>query len=153
MRHAEIHSHKDGVAVAEALGLRDVVRGVCEAPRVHIRAGGTADIRAHVRSFLSARGWPGETIIRAGYDLKVFSIRPKAAFQVQTGNVSRTSSDLLKLQYLYTTERIDVAILAVPTKSAAAVLGSNLASFERVRGELTLFARVLSAPLVLIGFE
>jgi hypothetical protein len=72
---------------------------------------------------------------------------------VQTGNAARGSTDLLKLQYLYTSERIDVAILAVPTRLAAGRLGSNRASFERVRAELTLFARVLSIPLVLIGFE
>jgi hypothetical protein len=153
MHHAEIHSHKDGVAVAEELGLGEVVRGVCDAPRMVIRAGATGAIRAHVRTFLSERGWPGETSIKAGYDLKIFSLRPDAAFQVQTGNAARGSTDLLKLQYLYTSERIEVALLAVPTRGAAAKLGSNRASYERLRDELTLFSRVLSTPLVLIGFE
>jgi hypothetical protein len=153
VRHVEIHSHKGGVSVAESLGLRDVIERVCEAPGVKIRGGSSGEIRQHVRTFLSARGWPGETAVKFGYDLKVFSLRPDAAFQVQTGNAARVSTDLLKLQYLYTSERIDVAIMAVPMRVAAGKLGSNLASFERVHAEVTLFARILSLPLALIGFE
>lgn len=153
MRQAEIHSYKDGVIIAERLGLGEVVRSVCDAPRVKITAGATGEIRSHVRDFLSARGWPGETALHAGYDLKMFSLSPNAAFQIQTGNAARAHSDLLKLQYLYTRERIEVAFLAVPTRAAATRLGSNRAAFERVKGELELFARVLSLPLVLIGFD
>lgn len=153
MKAAGVYSHKDGVRIAESLGHGELIKAVADAPAVRITSGATKAVRGHVRRVLSAQGWPGETTFRAGYDLKVFSLGEQAAWQVQTGNAARAYYDLLKLQYLYTIERIEVAFLVVPTRAAAVRLGSNVASFERVQGELELFARVLSLPLVLIGVE
>lgn len=139
--------------VANELGLAELADKVVDAPAVKVVAGSTKAVRGHVRQFLSRHGWPGEAAFHTGYDLKVFSLGERAAWQVQTGNAARAHYDLLKLQYLYTVERIEVAFLVVPTRVAAARLGSNIAAFERVQGELALYARVLSLPLVLIGFE
>jgi hypothetical protein len=67
--------------------------------------------------------------------------------------VSRVFYDLLKLQYLFTKNKIEAAALAVPTKSGAQLLGSNIANFERLCGELQLYDRIITLPILVIAFE
>ncbi len=71
----------------------------------------------------------------------------------QTGNVSRAFYDLLKLQYLFNRNKIEAAALAVPTRAAAVKIGSNIANFERLCGELQLYDRIVTVPILLIAFE
>ena len=83
----------------------------------------------------------------------VTAIKDDLAFQVQTGNMSRAPYDLLKLEYLAQSKRIKAAAFALPTKFAAAKIGSNIANFERVSKELAVFAQVIHVPILLIAFE
>ena len=75
------------------------------------------------------------------------------AFQLQTGNMSRAPYDLLKLQYLFQSERIEAAALALPTKAAARTIGDNIANAERIINELELFDRVISVPIIVVAFD
>jgi hypothetical protein len=67
--------------------------------------------------------------------------------------MSRAPYDLLKLQYLFQTQRIEAAALALPTQSAAKIIGDNLAHAERVCRELKLFDRVITVPIIVVAFE
>ncbi len=126
---------------------------IFNAPDISISPNGTQVIRTHVRAALTQIGWSDEARLKDGYQLTVFSLHDDVGFQFQTGNVSRAFYDLLKLQYLYVTGRISVAISALPTNDASRVLGSNIANYERVISELTLFDRIISVPIMIIGFE
>ena len=75
------------------------------------------------------------------------------AFQLQTGNMSRAPYDLLKLQYLFQSGKIEAAALALPTKEAAKEIGDNIANAERVIKELQLFDRVITVPILVVAFE
>jgi len=75
------------------------------------------------------------------------------AFQLQTGNMSRAPYDLLKLQYLFQSQKIEAAALALPTKEAAKIIGDNIANAERVIRELQLFDRVITVPILVVAFE
>lgn len=71
----------------------------------------------------------------------------------QTGNVSRIYADLLKLQTLWSSEKITAGIIVLPLLSTSKLIGSNVASFERLKNELGIFSRVITMPLLLIGFN
>ena len=61
--------------------------------------------------------------------------------------------DLLKLQYLFSRNKIEAAALAVPTKSGALSLGSNIANYDRLCGELQLYDRIITLPILVVAFE
>ena len=82
-----------------------------------------------------------------------FPRKSDLAFQLQTGNISRYAYDLLKLQHLYSKHEIESAILAVPTKTAASKIGSNIANVERIWNEINIFDRFITLPIMLIAFE
>ncbi len=98
-------------------------------------------------------GWAQDVKIDQGLNLTISAMKDDLAFQLQTGNISRAPYDLLKLQHLYSTERIEAAVLALPTKVAAARIGSNVANAERVCKEMSIFNRVITLPILLIAFE
>ena len=85
--------------------------------------------------------------------LTVFAMKDDLAFQLQTGNMSRAPYDLLKLEYLFRSNRIEAAALALPTKEAAGIIGDNIANADRVCRELKLFDRVITVPIVVVAFE
>lgn len=122
-------------------------------PDINVTPRGGALIREYTRNQLALQGWSGEITINSEYELTVFSKKGELAFQIQTGNASRAPYDLLKLQYLYAERSIAAAVLALPTRNAAKVLGDNIANFDRVAGELALFDRIITVPLLLLAFE
>ena len=153
MQFAEAYSHHNGRAQWAERELDDWLTDVFQKPEIRIGPGCTTAIRDHVKSELAAEGWPFDVKIDQSFDLTVFGIKDDLSFHLQTGNASRAPYDLLKLQHLWSVRRIEAAALALPTKQAAANIGSNIASFERIMNELQLFDRTITVPIFLIGFE
>ncbi|MCY4184857.1 MAG: restriction endonuclease [Rhodobacteraceae bacterium] len=133
--------------------LREWFIQVFEAPKVPISPGCTLEIRKHVESMLLSQGWALNVGLDQNYRLTIFAEKQGTAFQLQTGNVSRAPYDLLKLQYLFQKKRINLAVLALPTKETAKIIGSNLANSERVINELKLFYQVITVPIIVIAFN
>jgi hypothetical protein len=153
MKLAWAYSHNNGDAEWVERDLRDWLTDIFEAPAIRLRPGITHDIREHVRKEFEKEGWAINVKIDPDYDLTVFAFRDDLAVHLQTGNMSRAPYDLLKLQYLYTAKRIEAAALALPTKSGAQALGSNIAHADRVSSELKLFSRIITVPIFLVAFE
>jgi hypothetical protein len=110
-----------------------------EAPEIPIGAGCTGRIRAHLQTELTNGGWSYNVRIDPTVDLTVTGRFRDLAFQIQTGNISRAVYDLVKL--------------AVPTKTAADLIASNVAHVDRIWKEVQLFDRIFTMPLLLISFE
>ena len=72
---------------------------------------------------------------------------------VQTGNVTRAFYDLMKFEVIHKNDRIDAAVLIVPTSGAARALGSNIANFTRVTNELRLFRNIITVPCLVLGID
>lgn len=153
MKFAWGYNHNNGEAEWEERGLSDWLIDVFAAPTIPLRSGVTSMIREHVRTEFENEGWAISVKIDPDYDLTVFALRDDLAVHLQTGNMSRAPYDLLKLQYLYTAKKIEAAALALPTKTASQVLGSNIAHADRVSSELKLFSRIITVPVFLIAFE
>jgi hypothetical protein len=154
MNFVEGYSHRNGNTEWEKRELDDWITDVFNAPAITVESHATDAIRDHVRGELTQQGWSGEVPIAPHFTaVTVFSLKDDLAIQIQTGNVSRVFYDLLKLQYLFNRNRIEAAALAVPSKTAAQRLGSNIANFERLCGELQLYDRIVTVPILVIAFE
>lgn len=146
-------SHHNGVDLWQERDLYEWATDIFEAPKIKVGEVQTTVIRDHVKSELENDGWAFNVRIDAEVDLTVFARKGDLAFQLQTGNISRYAYDLLKLQHLYSKREIESAILAVPTKTAAMKIGSNVAYVERIWNELNIFDRFITLPIMLISFE
>lgn len=153
MKFVEAYNHHNGQAEWARRELFDWLTDVFEAPSLTIQQRCTDSIREHVRKQFDSEGWSDEVRIHSSYDLTVFARRDDLAFQLQTGNISRALYDLMKMQYLFTADKIEAGALAVPSNLAAKRINSNVANFNRVMNELALFDRIISVPLLLISFE
>lgn len=145
--------HHNAGSEWEKRELKEWLTDVFEAPAIKIKKGCTSDIRAHVEHEFLNEGWALDVRLDSDSMIKVFSMKEDMAFQLQTGNMSRAPYDLLKLEYLYKSGRIETAALALPTQDAARVIGDNIAYAERVIRELKLFDRVITLPLLVVAFE
>jgi hypothetical protein len=154
MNFVEGYSHRNGNVEWEKRELAEWITDVFNAPAIAVESHATDAIRDHVRGELTQQGWSGEVPIAPQFTaVTIFSLKDDLAIQIQTGNVSRVFYDLLKLQYLFNRSRIEAAALAVPSRAAAQRLGSNIANFERLCGELQLYDRIITLPILVIAFE
>lgn len=154
MKLAFTHNNHHGAdTIWERRKLKNWLKDVFEAPDVEIARRCTHVIRDHVEREFRNEGWALNVRLNQELGLTVFAIKDDLAFQLQTGNMSRAPYDLLKLQYLFQSKRIEAAALALPTKVAARAIGDNIANAERVINELELFDRVISVPIIVVAFE
>jgi len=153
MRLAWVYDHHNAQTEWQRRDLSEWLTDVFEAPGIRLRPGITQEIRSHVREEFEKEGWAISVKIDPDYDLSIFAWRDDLAVQLQTGNMSRAPYDLLKLQHLHNTNRIEAAALALPTKFGAANLGSNIAHADRVSSELKLFRHIITVPILLVAFE
>lgn len=154
MNFVEGYSHRNGNVEWEKRELDEWLTDAFNAPAIKLEAHATAAIRGHIRSELTKEGWSEELYIaRDLAGATIFSQKGDLAIQLQTGNISRVFYDLLKLQYLFNRNKIEAAALAVPTRSGASLLGSNIANFERLCSELELYDRIITVPILVVAFE
>lgn len=147
------YDHHHAIAGWQSRGRADWLTDIFEAPAHKIRARCTPDIRQYVVSEFQATGWAINPVLDQESRLSVFAMSDDLAFQIQMGNVSRVAYDLLKLQHLFQSKRIECAALAVPTKLAATKVGSNITNAERLCNELDLFDRIITVPIFVIAFQ
>ncbi|MBT2289065.1 hypothetical protein J7E73_07940 [Paenibacillus albidus] len=151
MKLAYFHSHHYGAEEWKRRELFDWICNACDSPGLKIRD--TKNVQEHFRDVLTLAGWSGPARISVDSNLSIFSLKADLAFQVQLGNISRCAYDLLKIQYMYQSGKINMAALAVPTNSASKELGSNSANSNRVWNELQIFNRVITVPILLLAVE
>jgi hypothetical protein len=153
MEFVRSYSNHHGVAEWKRREMFDWVTDLFAVPNIVVSSGSTSAIRSHLKEELTKSGWAYNVRIDPAFDLTVTGMRRDMAFQIQTGNIARAIYDLMKLQFLYHEKKIQTAAIAVPTKDAAALIGSNVAHDERLSNEMVLFDRIITVPLMLIAFK
>lgn len=148
-----VHDHHHAVSGWQERDLYDWVTDIFEAPAIKLKPACTNEIRSHISTEFEKEGWALNVKIDQELNNTIFAMKDELAFQIQTGNMSRAPYDLLKLQYLFQSKKIGAAAFALPTKLAASKIGSNVAYFERICKELTVFDRVITVPILLIAFQ
>ncbi|MBH0158663.1 restriction endonuclease [Fictibacillus sp. 5RED26] len=129
------------------------VRSTIEDLRFSIKNNCATKLREALLADLRLFGWSGETRIQAGKGITITAMNSGVGLCLQTGNMSRFYADLLKLQALFQKDRAQCAIYILPTKKAASIMGDNLAHFERLTDELSIFKHVITIPMVVIGVD
>ena len=118
---------------------------------------GKYDIRNFNKDLMSklrSRGWINTMPLSVYSKITITSVRDKIGLCIQSGNVARIYADLLKIQTLYTEEKISAGIVVVPTKDCADAFGKNVANYERLIRELTyVFSKVVTIPMVIVCFS
>ena len=153
MKLAFTYEHHHGEAEWQKRKMYEWITDIFEAPGIKVGPRSTGDIRQHISREIQSEGWAQDVKIDQELNLTIFALKEDLAFQLQTGNISRAPYDLLKLQHLHQSKKIEAAALALPTKAAAQRIGSNIANAERVAKELVVFDRVITVPIILIAFE
>lgn len=153
MNLAFTHEHHNASIVWSKRDLFGWLTDIFSAPAIMIKPHCTPAIRNHLVSEFQKGGWANDVKVNQEIGIKVFALKEDLAFQLQTGNMSRAPYDLLKLQYLFQSGKIEGAALALPTRHCASKIGSNLANAERICKELIVFSRVITVPILIIAFE
>lgn len=115
--------------------------------------GAAPQINEQVRVKLSQHGWVIDPIVQKEYKLKINAMKARIGLTVQTGNITRAFYDLLKFQVMNNNNKIDAGILVVPSSDGAKALGSNIANFNRVTKELSLFKQIIPLPCLVLGID
>ncbi|MDR1227513.1 MAG: hypothetical protein LBK55_00590 [Azoarcus sp.] len=147
------YDHHNGVTEWQRRDLYEWLTDVFEAPAVKIQRQCTPAIREHVKNEFINEGWAIDVRLDQKHQLAVTALKDDLAFQLQTGNMSRAPYDLLKLQFLFSMNKIQAAALALPTSTAAKIIGDNIANADRVGRELKLFDRVITVPISVVAFD
>ncbi|HAW47637.1 MAG TPA: hypothetical protein DCX34_10420 [Roseovarius sp.] len=153
MEAAETFSHRYGQEVVKARALRDEVLASVSSDEIGMARGHASRINEAIRSRLASSGWALDPRVHTGFNLDVNAIKDRVGLTVQTGNVTRAFYDLLKFQVMHLHDRIDAAVLVVPTHGASRALGSNIANFNRVTKELGLFKHIITVPCWVLGID
>lgn len=153
MKLAFYGDHHNGKTEWDQRGLFDWLTDIFEVPDIEIKPRCTHTIRTHVTTEFLSEGWALDVKIDQGLNLRVTAMKDDLAFQLQTGNMSRAPYDILKLQFLYQSQKIQAAALALPTREAAKAIGENIANAERISNELKFFDRVITVPILVVAFE
>lgn len=153
MKLSYTYDHHNALSEWERRDAHEWLTDVFEQPSILIRPKCTDAIRSHVSREFADNGWALDVPLDHSSQINVSAIKEDMGFQLQTGNISRAGYDLLKLQYLFQSGRIEVAALAVPTKESAKKIGSNIANADRISNELELFSRIVTVPILLVAFE
>ena len=153
MKHVESFSHHHGLEAVREAGLYDEIIQFLEASKIPVASKSSKMIKQHMSRGLQRTGWALSPQVAPGFELDVNAIKNRVSLTTQAGNIARAFYDLLKFQALYVGDRIDAAVLVLPTKRAGKALGSNIAHFDRVTHELTLFKHVVTVPLLVVSFE
>ena len=123
-------------------------------PKNHSEFKSTQSARKLIQEKIESIGWSGKVAISSASNITISSIKGDIGLCVQTGNVARYYADIVKLEYLFSEQKIENAILFVPTKDFAYKLysqGGALTTFERVVAELDVFKKIIKIPIIVVG--
>lgn len=153
MKLDQEYSHRHGLEIIKDMGEYEGIAGLLNDPSVMIEHRCAVKVNEAIARNLSLQGWAAEPEVCPGYKLTINAMRNRVGLTVQTGNVARAFYDLMKFQAMHLNGRIDSAVLILPSAEAARLMGSNIANFDRVTGELLLFKHVITCPCMVISFE
>ncbi len=147
------HSHNGGGGTAPSKSLVESVLSTIQAINLALEAKSAPKFRRELLHRLRAEGWSDQVPIKAKHKITITGVKGHTGLCLQTGNVSRLYADLLKLQAAFLSGNIEQAIIVVPTRATARAMGRNLASYERLVGELAVFRAIITMPIVVMGFS
>lgn len=106
-----------------------------------------------IQDSLVSFGWSREFPLARESKISITGAKNNVGLCIQTGNMSRLYADMMKLQQMFLAGKIKSGIIVVPDRTAAKLLGDNIANSARLMKELVIFRKVIHMPLVIFAFE
>lgn len=153
MNLAQQYSHHRAIEELQEKSILAEILGLPESVEVAVCPKATPQIKAYYQRRLRQLGWAMRPKVHDDHGLTINAMKSRVGLTVQTGNVTRAFYDLMKFQVMYLHNRIDVAVLILPTRAAAETLGDNIADHARVSDEIRLFRHVITVPCLLVAFQ
>jgi hypothetical protein len=119
--------------------------------KLHNQRNPTYFRKALLKVLRDKHGWSENLRISGLVSITVPSCKKQTALCVQTGNIARFYADLIKIMFMHSKRQIRDAVIIVGTISIAKTWGSNIANFERIQKELSVFNAIIKVPIKLIG--
>jgi hypothetical protein len=148
----EIYSHNNGENIVNN-DIKESILHIIKNLNFEIKQGCANELRQAILSKLKAKGWSDEFVLTANSRITLTSYLDNHVLCFQTGNMSRFYADMLKTQFVYNSKKAVAAIYIVPSKSAAKIMGSNIANFNRFTLELNLFKNTITIPALVISIS
>lgn len=145
------YSHRNGSIVIPGSIIDEVISSLGESDYL-IERYTIGKLRSDFMLGIKKRGWSDNILLDVESKISITSEKLDIGLCLQTGNVSRTYADILKLQTLFLQDKIKAGIIIVPTSDCARKYASNSASFERLVRELGIFTQVITMPIIVVGF-
>lgn len=143
------HCNGDGVIPIKLIA---ELRAIIEAYKKPLGLYKISDFKKYLLPAINKKGWSDKYYLDCTSKITITSIKGGIGLCIQTGNMARMYADLLKLQALYSRTMINGGILIIPTALCGRSFGGNVASYERVIKELSIFDKVITLPLLIVGF-
>lgn len=153
MQHAQIYSHRHAEEVLRDKAMLDEVLRLADQPQIAVVSGNSTAIKTQFQKQLTSLGWAMKPRVHDNYNLTINALKNEVGLTIQTGNIARAFYDLMKFQVMFLNSRVEVAVLILPSSSAAAIFGQNVANFDRVSDEIVLFRHLVTVPCLLLSFE
>jgi Restriction endonuclease BglII len=118
-----------------------------------IRPRSAPNLRSNILRRLRELGWTNRVQVAAKSKISITGVNAGVGLCLQLGNMARFYADLLKLQVLFLDHKIKSAIYILPTRSAARILGQNIAHSDRMSQELELYRKIVTIPIVIVEIE
>ncbi|MEN6404476.1 MAG: BglII/BstYI family type II restriction endonuclease, partial [Armatimonadia bacterium] len=163
-RHAEaILVHEYPAEMAEIRAIIEAVQWapIADGPKQRVRKGKVVctltinQDRTNKRfeAEFGDRGWETHPFIVSTAESKLVADFKKQGIQVevQFGNMARWYTDIFKFLLSYAANDIELGVLIVPMKSAAACIDENVVYFERVVRELPHAKMAVTIPVWVVG--
>ena len=148
----EIHRHNQLDAVNTTAVVSSTIQSL-EKLDFELARNTASELREAVLATLMVEGWSDSVKVAGNTNITITSVRDRTGLCLQTGNMARFYADFLKLQLVYQNGHIDNALYCVFSKTTAVKMGSNLANFDRVVRELTLFRDIVTLPIHVLGMS
>jgi len=153
MKHSQTYSHRHGLEAVKEHDLIDEITDLLRAPHIKVRPGAASQINDHIKNALLQNGWALSPPVHTGFNITINAMKGRVGLTTQTGNTARAFYDLLKFQFLHTSNRIDAGVLLLPSIDAGRTLGHNIANFSRVTNELELYTHIVTVPCLILSFD
>ena len=147
----EMYGHNHGDKVVPPTIVQSI-KDILKATSFRVRRGCSDELRSALLSRLQQQGWTDRITVSTESKVTITGIKSDVGLCLQTSNVARIYADILKLQLLFETGKIESGVYVVPSLTAAKKMGSNLANFSRLSQELALFRYIITIPILVIGF-
>lgn len=144
------HSHMHADRVIPALIRKQIEESISSCTTKACRGTATT-LRRELSAKLAQKGWPIKVRIDTSSKITITSLKDDIGLCLQMGNMGRVYADLLKLQTTFLQRKIKAGVIIVAVKRVAMTMGQNIVNFERLVGELAIFSKTITMPLLVIG--